>query len=99
VYQSTSLGYYELVKNWEVKKNTNINVVEETKENYLQSFKYAKAHVNVLDEIPHKYSHQGNLELDQRRYTTKTHDHEYVDSGLQVPTIDNFVIIVFRVGL
>jgi hypothetical protein len=35
-----------------VDENTNIDVVEETKENYLQSFEYAKAQVNVLDEIP-----------------------------------------------
>jgi hypothetical protein len=35
VYQSTSLDYYELVEDWEVEENTNINVVEETKENYL----------------------------------------------------------------
>jgi hypothetical protein len=34
-------------KRW---KNTNINVLEETKENYLRPFKYAKAQVNVLDE-------------------------------------------------
>jgi hypothetical protein len=35
VYQSTSLNYYELVEDSEVEENTNINVVEETKENYL----------------------------------------------------------------
>jgi hypothetical protein len=28
---------------WEVKENTNINVVEEIKENYLWSFEYVKA--------------------------------------------------------
>jgi hypothetical protein len=33
-------------------ENTNIDVVEETKENYLWSFEYAKAKVNVLDEVP-----------------------------------------------
>ncbi len=33
-------------------ENTNIDVVEEIEENYLQSFEYAKAQVNVLDEIP-----------------------------------------------
>jgi hypothetical protein len=31
------------VENWEVEKNTNVNVLEETKDNYLQSFEYAKA--------------------------------------------------------
>jgi hypothetical protein len=35
-----------------VEENINIDVVEEIKENYLQSSKYAKAHVNVLDEVP-----------------------------------------------
>ncbi len=35
--------------------------------------------MNVLDEVPHSYSHQGNLELDQTRYTIETRDHEYVD--------------------
>ncbi len=35
--------------------------------------------MNVLDEISQSYSHQGNLELDQTRYTTKTRDHEFVD--------------------
>jgi hypothetical protein len=35
-----------------VEENTNIVVVEETKENYLQSFEYAKEQVNVLDEVP-----------------------------------------------
>jgi hypothetical protein len=52
VYQSTFPNYYELVEDWEVEKNTYIDVVEETKENYPQSFEYAKAMVNVLDEIP-----------------------------------------------
>jgi len=42
MYQSTSLYYYELVEDWEVEENTNINVVEETKENYLQSSEYAE---------------------------------------------------------
>jgi hypothetical protein len=31
------------VEDWEVEENTNINVVEETKENYLRSYEYAKA--------------------------------------------------------
>jgi hypothetical protein len=65
-----------------VEENTNIDVVEETEENYLQSSEYVKAQVNVLDEVPHSYSHQGNLELDQTRYTIDTHDHEYVDSKM-----------------
>jgi hypothetical protein len=62
-----------------VEENTNINVVEETEGNYLGSFKYTKAHVNVLDGVPQSYSHQGNLELDQTRYIVETRDHEYVD--------------------
>jgi hypothetical protein len=32
VYQSTSSSYYELVEDWEVEENTNIDVIEETKE-------------------------------------------------------------------
>ncbi len=36
----------------------------------------------MLDEVPQSYSHQGNLELDQIRYTTKTQDHEYMDSKM-----------------
>ncbi len=36
--------------------------------------------MNVLDEVPHSYSHQGNLELDQIKYIAETRDHEYVDS-------------------
>ncbi len=36
--------------------------------------------MNVLDEVPQSCSHQGNLELDQTRYTTKTLNHESVDS-------------------
>jgi hypothetical protein len=35
VYQSTSPNYYELMEDWEVEENTNIDVLEETKENYL----------------------------------------------------------------
>jgi hypothetical protein len=35
VYQFASLDYYELVEDWEVENNTNIDVVEETKKNYL----------------------------------------------------------------
>jgi hypothetical protein len=33
----------------------------------------------MLDEIPQKYSHQGNPKLDQIKYIAKTRDHEYVD--------------------
>ncbi len=52
VYQSTSLDYYEPTKSWEVEENTNIDVLEETEDNYLWSCEYAKAQVNVLDEVP-----------------------------------------------
>ncbi len=62
-----------------MEENIDIDVIEETKENYLQSSRYVETHVNVLDEVPHSYSHQGNLELDQTRYTIETRDHEYVD--------------------
>jgi hypothetical protein len=40
------------MEDWEVEENTNINVLEETEENYLQSFGYVEAHVNMLDEVP-----------------------------------------------
>jgi len=59
-----------------VDENTNVDVFEETEKKYPRSSKYAKAQVNVLDEVPQSYSHQGNPELDQTRYTTKTQDHE-----------------------
>jgi len=36
----------------------------------------------VLDEISQSYSHQGDPKLDQTRYPTETHDHEYVDSKI-----------------
>jgi hypothetical protein len=36
--------------------------------------------VNVLDEVPHSYSHQKNPKLDQTRYITQTQDHEFMDS-------------------
>ncbi len=49
MFQSTSPNYYEPVEDWEVENNTNIDVLEY---NYLRSFKYAKAWVNVLDEVP-----------------------------------------------
>jgi hypothetical protein len=35
VYHFASLDYYEPTEYWEVEENTNINVVEEIKENYL----------------------------------------------------------------
>jgi hypothetical protein len=47
-----------------VEENININVLEEIEDNYLRSSKYAKAQVNVLDEVPQSNSHQENLELD-----------------------------------
>ncbi len=40
-----------------MEENINIDVFKETEENYLQSSEYAKAHVNVLDEVPQSYSH------------------------------------------
>jgi hypothetical protein len=40
------------VEDWEVEENIDIDVLEETKDNYLWSSKYAKAKVNVLDEVP-----------------------------------------------
>jgi hypothetical protein len=43
VYQSASPYYYEPVENSEMEENTNIDVVEEAKENYLQSSKYVEA--------------------------------------------------------
>ncbi len=52
VYQSTSPDYYEPMEDWEVEENTNIDVFEEIEENYLQSFEYAEAQVNMLDEVP-----------------------------------------------
>jgi hypothetical protein len=52
VYQFASLDYYEPVEDWEVEENTNINVLEKTKESFLRPFEYAEALVNVLDEVP-----------------------------------------------
>jgi hypothetical protein len=52
VYQFTSLDYYEPMEDWEVEKNTNIDVLEEIEENYLRSSEYAEVEVNVLDEVP-----------------------------------------------
>ncbi len=62
-----------------MEENTNIDVLEENKENYLRSFEYAKAQVNVLDEVPQSYAHQGNPQLDQTKYIAKTKDHESMD--------------------
>ncbi len=39
------------MEHWEVDENTNVDVFEETKENYPQSSKYVKAQVNVLNEV------------------------------------------------
>jgi hypothetical protein len=61
-----------------VEENINIDVFDKIEGNYLQSSKYAKAQVNVLDEVPLSYSHQGNPELDQTRHTFEKWDHEYV---------------------
>ncbi len=84
VYQFAYPYYYEPMEDWEVEENTIIDVVKETKENYLWSFEYAKAHVNVLDEVPQSYSHQWNPKLDQTRYTTETWDHECADSKMVI---------------
>ncbi len=67
------------MEDWEVGENTNIDVFEETKKNYLRSSEHAKAQLNVLDEVPQSYSHKRNLELVQTRYTIETRDHENVD--------------------
>ncbi len=40
------------MEDWEVEENTNIDVFEKTEKNYLRSFKYAEAEVNVLDKVP-----------------------------------------------
>ncbi len=80
MYKFASPDYNEPMEDWEVEENTNIDVVEETKENYLWSFEHAEAHVNVLDELPQSwYSHQGNPKLDQTRYIIEKRNHESVD--------------------
>jgi len=38
-----------------VNENTNVDVFEEIEENYPRSFEYAKAQVNVLDEVLQSY--------------------------------------------
>jgi hypothetical protein len=78
VYQFAFLDYYEPMENWEVNENTNVDVFEKINEIYSKSSEYAKAQMNVLDEILKSYSHQGNLELDQTKYIAQTRDHEYV---------------------
>jgi hypothetical protein len=40
------------MEDWEVEENTNINVLEEIEENHLRPFEYAKAQIDVLDEVP-----------------------------------------------
>jgi hypothetical protein len=54
-----------------VDENINVDVFEETGENYPRPFEYVKAQVNALDEILQPYSHQGNPKLDQLKYTPK----------------------------
>jgi hypothetical protein len=70
------------MEHWEVDENINVDVFEETEENYPRSSKYVEAQVNVLDQVPQPYSHQRNLELVQTKYITKTWDHEFVDSKM-----------------
>jgi hypothetical protein len=43
VYQSAFPNYCELVEHWDVNENTNVDVLEETEENYPRSFEYEKA--------------------------------------------------------
>ncbi len=40
--------------------------------------------MNVLDEVPQSYLHQGNPKLDQTIYTTETQNNEYVDSKITI---------------
>ncbi len=51
VYQCASLDYYELMEHQEVDENTNVDVFEETEENYPRSIEYAEAQVNAFDEV------------------------------------------------
>jgi hypothetical protein len=39
------------MEHWEVDENTNVDVFEQIKENYPRSSEYAKAQMNVLDEV------------------------------------------------
>jgi hypothetical protein len=82
VYQFSSPNYYEPMEHWEVDENANVDVFEETQENYPKSFKYAEGQMNAMDEISQSYSYQGNLKLDQTRHTVETWDHESVDSEM-----------------
>jgi hypothetical protein len=43
MYQFASPNYYELVEDWEVDKNKNVDMFEEIEENYPQSSEYAEA--------------------------------------------------------
>jgi hypothetical protein len=43
VYQFTSPNYYELIEDWEVEENTNINVLKEIEKNYLRPSEYVEA--------------------------------------------------------
>jgi hypothetical protein len=79
VYQYAFPNYYEPMEHWKVDENIDVDVFEETKENYPRSFEYVKAQVNALDEVLQSYFYQRNPELDQRKHTTKTWDHEFVD--------------------
>jgi len=55
------------VEQWEVDENTNADLFEEIEKNYPRSSEYAKAHVNVLDEILQSYYYQRNPKLDKTR--------------------------------
>jgi hypothetical protein len=63
-------------------ENTNANVFEKIEENYPRSSEYAKAKVNVLDQVPQSYSYKGNPKLDQTKHITETQNHEFVDSNM-----------------
>ncbi len=41
-----------------MEENTDIDVLKEIKENYLRSFEYVEAQMNVLDEVPQSYAHK-----------------------------------------
>ncbi len=72
VYQFASLDYYKPMEDQEVEENIDIDVVEEIEKNYLRSFEYVEAQVNVLDEVPHSHSQQENPKLDQTKYIAET---------------------------
>jgi len=50
MYECASPNYYEPMEHRKVDENTNVDMFEESEENYPRS-KYAEAHVNVLDEV------------------------------------------------